>query len=266
MPARWPHAARDASGISWRDLSCDGTWGPPGGHFHTPFFFLNAKCQNTKVEPRDGAYVLRRGLGTWEVTYEGRRDSFRDEQGAEYVAWLLVHPPPQPIHAVALALEAGLTGGRTPWVAGALQQRNLGLDDAEAVRSLRRHARQLEAVLKDGAKSELVQAEARRKRQEILEFLRRNPWRSQDGAQKCVRAVTRAIHRLQRHLEWGVDAEGKRHPVLQAFARHLWEHLLLPSGRGGGPGGARAGTPFGGCFTYDPPPGVVWRRIELSQL
>jgi len=86
-------------------------------------------------------YALRRGLGTWEVTNEGRRDSFSDEQGAEYLT--------------------------------------------------------------------------------------------------C-----------------------KPHPVLQAFARHLREHLLSPSGRGGGHGGARAVTAFGGCFTYEPPPGVVWERIE----
>src|ERR1039458_2009930 len=34
IPTRWHHAARHASGISWRDLSRDGSWGPPGGHFH----------------------------------------------------------------------------------------------------------------------------------------------------------------------------------------------------------------------------------------
>jgi hypothetical protein len=34
IPTRWHHAARHASGISWRDLSRDGSWGPPGGHSH----------------------------------------------------------------------------------------------------------------------------------------------------------------------------------------------------------------------------------------
>jgi hypothetical protein len=143
-----------------------------------------------------------------------------------------------------------------------IQQRNLGLDDAEAVRNLRRQARQLEAVLSDEQESEPVRAEARRKRKEILEFLRRNAWRSQDSTQKCVRAVNRAIKRLHAYLARGVDAEGKPHPVLQAFARHLHEHLLVPSGRGGGPGGARGVTAPGGCFTYEPPPGVVWKRGE----
>ena len=207
-------------------------------------------------------YALRRGLGTWEVTYEGRRDSFSDELGAEYVVWLLLHPPPQPIHAVALALEGRHTPGHTPGAADVIAQRNLGLDDAEAVRNLRRQARKLAAVLEDERAGERVKAEARRERREILEFLRKNAWRSQDSAQKCVRAVSRAIKRLHSKLARAVDAEGKPHPVLQAFARHLREHLLKPSGRGGGQGEARAGTEFGGCFTYEPPPGVVWKRIE----
>ena len=223
---------------------------------------LKAGAQNVELEDRVGRYALRRGLGTWEVTFEGRRDSFSDEQGAEYVVWLLLHPPPPPIHAVALALEARHAPGYTPGAADVIQQRNLGRDDAEVVRSLRRQARKFEAVLADARASEPVKAEARRKREEILEFLRKNPWRSADGTQKCVRAVTKAIKRLCGRLARAVDAAGKPHPVLQDFALHLREHLLIPSGRGGGHGGTRAMTAFGGCFTYEPPPGVVWRRIE----
>jgi hypothetical protein len=154
---------------------------------------------------------------------------------------------------VALALEVS----QVPGAAGVIKQRSLGLDDAEAVRNLRRQARKLAAVLEDEVASERVKTDARREREEILEFLRKNPWRSQDRAQKCVRAVTRAIKRLHGHLARDVDAEGKPHPVLRAFARHLREHLLTPSGRGGGHGGARAVSAFGGCFTYEPPPGVV---------
>lgn len=60
------------------------------------------------------------------------------------------------------------------------------------------------------------------------------------------------------HLARAVDAQGQTHPVRQGFAGHLREHLLIPSGRGGGHGGARAVAAPGGCFTYEPPPGVVW--------
>src|ERR1035441_590345 len=189
---------------------------------------MKAGGPNAELEDRVGRYALRRGLGTWEVTFEGRRDSFSDEQGAEYVVWLLLHPPPQPIHAVALALEARHAPGYTPGAADVIQQRNLGRDDAEVVRSLRRQAREFEAVLADARASEPVKAEARRKREEILEFLRKNPWRSADGTQKCVRAVTKAIKRLCGRLARAVDAAGKPHPVLKDFALHLREHLLIP--------------------------------------
>jgi len=111
---------------------------------------MKTNWQNGEREPRGGRYALRRGLGTWEVTFEGERDSFPDEQGAEYVVWLLLHPPPEPIHAVALVIEA----------------------------------------------------------------------------------------------------------------RHLRKHLLIPSGRGARLGRVRAATGLGGCFTCEPPPGVVWKRLR----
>jgi hypothetical protein len=212
---------------------------------------------NAKSEIRH--YALRRGLGTWEVTFEGRRDSFADQQGAEYVVWLLTHPPLEPIHAVNLALEVNQAPGDTPWGTGGFQQRSLGLDDAETVRRLRRQARAFGAVLENEMESEAAKAEARRQREEILEFLRTNPWRSRDCAQKCVRAISMAIRRLYDHLAEGVDAEGKSHPVLQDFAWHLFQYLLVPSGRGGEHGGARRGLVMSkGCFTYEPPDGVVW--------
>ena len=141
-----------------------------------------------------------------------------------------------------------------------MQQRSLGLDDAAAVRALWRRQRELERVLEDDEAIEPVKAEALRELEEVTEFLRKSPWRSRDGAERCVRAVAVAIKRLHAHLAGAVDAEGKPHPVLQAFARHLHEHLLIPSGRGGGYGGAWAAVGSGGCFTYEPPPGVVWSR------
>ena len=201
---------------------------------------------------------MRRGLGFWELTFEGRRAVFKHEQGALYVACLLLDPPPEPIHALALALKARKENGQAPEEAELIQERNLGLDDAEAVRNLRRKQRALETVLDDELAIAAVKAEARREREEILEFLRKNSWRTRDNAGRCVRAVAVAIKRFHAHLAKAVDTEGRPHPVLQGFARHLREHLLTPSGRGGGHGGARARWTGGGCFIYVPPTGVVW--------
>ena len=206
----------------------------------------------------DHRFALRRGLGFWELTFEGQRAVFKHDRGALYVACLLLDPPPEPIHAIALALKARKMSGQSPEEAELIQERNLGLDDAEAVRNLRRKQRALETVLADELAIEPVKAEARREREEILEFLRKNSWRTRDNAGRCVRAVAVAIKRFHARLAKSVGAEGRPHPVLQGFARHLREHLLIPSGRGEGHGGARASWSGAGCFTYEPPPGVVW--------
>jgi hypothetical protein len=170
----------------------------------------------------------------------------------------LLHPPLEPLHALALALEARSLDGQPGGADEIIQQRSLGLDDAETIRRLRRQQRTLEAVLEDQREIEPVKAEARREWEEIADFLRQNSWRSRDSAQKCVRAVSMAIQRLHTHLARARNAEGRPHPVLQAFARHLYDHLLIPSGRGRRPGGMRVAGALAGCFTYEPPLDVVW--------
>jgi hypothetical protein len=203
-------------------------------------------------------YSLCRGLGFWELTFEGRKAIFKHEQGALYVACLLLDPPREPIHAVALALKAREMGRQAPGPVEIVQQRSLGLEDAAAVRALWRRQRALEAVLEDDQESEPVKAEALRELEEVTDFLRKSPWRCRGGAERCVRAVAMAIKRLHVHLAGAVDAQGEPHPILQAFARHLSDHLLTPSGRGGDHRKARALSPFAGCYTYEPPPGVAW--------
>jgi hypothetical protein len=66
-----------------------------------------------------------------------------------------------------------------------------------------------------------------------------------------------AIKRLHDRLAAAVDAAGKPDAVLRAFALHLHEHLLLPSGRGGSHSRAGAWT-LPGCSIYVPPKGILW--------
>jgi hypothetical protein len=58
---------------------------------------------------------------------------------------------------------------------------------------------------------------------------------------------------------WEVTFEG-RHAVFQheLGALFLHDYLLVPSGRGGAQARAQAVPGSAGCFTYEPPPGVVW--------
>jgi hypothetical protein len=220
-------------------------------------------------------YALSKGVGFWDLTFAGERAVFKHEQGAFYVAYLLLHPSAEPLHGLALALEikalcgqtegtceiADPTSGRLVRVANnaTLQQRSLGLDTAEAARNLHRKQQELEALLEDEDQIEPVKAEAQRELEAIYAFQKQHATRIRTSAEKAADAVGKAIKRLYHHLNSSVDEQGRPHRVLRAFAEHLKRYLLLPSGRCGGAGGLRAAENFGGCFVYQAPDGVEWR-------
>jgi hypothetical protein len=207
--------------------------------------------------PPTPQYVLRQRPGFWEVTFAGRQATFKHELGALYVAYLLLHPPRETIHGVALALHASERFGHPASPEETLHERVMGLEDAASVRTLWRRQRELERVLEDRHEIEPVKAEALRALEEITEHLRQSPWLSRHGAERCALAVNVAIKRLHDRLAAAVDAAGKPNSVLRAFALHLHGHLLLPSGRGGSHSRAGAWT-LPGCFIYVPPKGILW--------
>jgi len=217
-----------------------------------------------RSHPHECHYVLDRGLGYWALAFEGREMVFKHELGALYVAYLLLHPPKEPLHAVALALKARDRVGQGAGPDELAEERSMGLEEAAAVRALWRRQRELERILHDRLEIEPVKAEALRELEEITEYLRQSPWLSRHGAERCVRAVTAAMKRFYSHLAGGVDVEGKPDEVLQAFAMHLREHLLILSGRGGAHTRKQALSGFAGCFIYQPRPGVVWEVQSLK--
>ena len=203
-------------------------------------------------------YALRRGVQYWALVFAGRETVFKHELGALYVACLLLHPLKEPLHAVALALKARDMAGKPVGLDEVVEERSMGLEDAAAVRALWHRQRELERVLADRQEIEPVKAEALRELEEVTEYLRTSPWRSRHGAERCVRAVTVAIKRFYVRLAGARDAEGKPDEVLRAFALHLHEYLLVPSGRAGAWARAQAVPGSACCFIYQPPPGVVW--------
>ena len=209
--------------------------------------------------PASPAYALRRERDFWEVTYEGRRARFPHELGAQYVACLLLEPPREPIHAVVLALKARARFG--PGGGGVLRGTPpVDLNEAATVQALWRRQRELERVLADRWTIEPVKAEALRELEEVTEFLRRSSWPCRHGAARRARAVAVAIKRLHAHLAGASEADRRSHAVLTAFSRHLYHHLLVPSGRGGRHVRGWPTTPCPpGCFTYAPPAGIVWQ-------
>ena len=212
-----------------------------------------------RSHPNECRHALRRGAHYWALVFEGRETVFKHELGALYVAYLLLEPPREPLHGVALALKAREKLDQPAGPAEVLQERVMGLEDAAAVRALWRRQRELERILHDRLEIEPVKAEALRELEEVTEHLRQSPWLSRHGAERCARAVAVAIKRLHAHLAAAVDAEGRPDAVLRAFALHLQEHLLAPSGRGGAHARKQALSEFAGCFIYQPPPGVVWK-------
>jgi hypothetical protein len=231
------------------------TMPPAKNSEHVMRTIIGTTDRNLRNEPE---YALRRGVGFWELVFEGRQSIFRHELGALYVAYLLGEPPREPLHGVALALKAREKLGQPANAGEALQQRVMGLEEAASVRALWRRQRELEGVLQDRLAIEPVKAEAQRELEEITEGLRQSPWLSRHGAERCARAVGVAIKRLHARLAAAVDAEGKPDKVVRAFALHLHEYLLVPSGRGGGYAGEQAVSGFEGCFSYQAPKGVLW--------
>jgi hypothetical protein len=222
------------------------------------------QASTDRSHPDGCQYALRREANSWEVIFEGRQANFKHELGALYVAYLLLHPPREPIHGVALALHARQWLGQPASPAEALHQRVMGLEDAASVRTLWRRQRELERVLEDRHEIEPVKAEALRELEEITEHLRQSPWLSRHGAERCALAVNVAIKRLHARLAAAVDAAGKPDAVLRAFALHLLEFLLVPSGRGGAHARTQAVPKLPGCFIYTPPPGVEWEVQSLE--
>jgi hypothetical protein len=141
-----------------------------------------------------------------------------NELGALYAAHLLREPPREPIHGVALALNAREKLGQPAGPAEALQQRVMGLEDAAAVRALWHRQRELERVLANRLEIGPVKTEAQRELGEITEHLRQSPWLSRQGAERCAWAVAAALKHLCAGLAAVVDAGGKPDEVVSGKA------------------------------------------------
>jgi hypothetical protein len=219
-------------------------------------------------------YSLRKGAGFWELTFNGRRAAFKHDQGAAYVAYLLLNPPPEPIHALDLATRIAVLQGKQPVSAevadpatgqtvllsadARIQERSPELDNAIATRAVLRKQEELEELLQDEDQIEPIRLEAQRDLIALYDYEKSTGPKVRDSAQKAVRAVRMAINRFYARLLNSRDATGNPHPVLREFAAHLEKHLLLPSARHTLARGRLTRSELAGRFTYEPPPGVTW--------
>jgi hypothetical protein len=240
--------------------------------------------------PSAPLYVLRQDDRFWLLTFAGQPARFRHELGAIYVAFLLTHPALLPIHALRLAalcskyqrrVDCATTlldpaTGKTILVDchDTIQQRSLSLDDAENLQALRLKRDQFKSVATDPLASPKERAIAQQDLRDIEQYLRRQPGRTTDAAQRAVRAVRMAIMRFYRHLLAFDPATGKPNPVLALFAEHLRQFLLIPSSRYSAPRARSGRKGLAGCFTFEPPAGIIWtcsqavapREVDLLPL
>jgi len=92
-----------------------------------------------------------------------------------------------------------------------------------------------------------VKAEIERELIELYAYEKKHSAKVRDSAAKASDAVSRAIKRLYEHL---VNSRGLRNslnPVLREFGEHIFQHILVASGRTG-QGGFRNRSGFAGCF------------------
>ena len=193
-------------------------------------------------------YCLRKGLGGWLLIYDGEMTVLPDDKAVYYVAQLLLEPPPSPLHASVLA---NLVFGH----ALVENQRNLGRDDQETLAQQGQSRRECQAILEDETATAMERDEAQRDLAKINEWVRKYQRGTVAGEQKQARAISVGLLRLINDLERATGRKREPMPVLRAFGRHLRTYLWEASGRAPGRPG-KSNHP--GCFTYEPPAGVVW--------
>ena len=217
-------------------------------------------------------FALRRGLGFWEVVFEGKTATVKHEQGLAYVAWLVSHPG-ESILALDLATQVNASEGRNKGVAELLnpitgegvalqadsriQERAPALDRARTMKAVLQRQHELEALVEQQNLHVAVKEEAYRELIKLYDYEKRNSTRARDAAGRASDAVGRAVKRLERKLAQARKANGTANTNMALFAKHIRDHILIPSGRSGR-GGDQIGRVLKGILVYEAPTGVRW--------
>jgi 7-cyano-7-deazaguanine synthase in queuosine biosynthesis len=216
-------------------------------------------------------YLVRKELGVWRIRFDGKDTVARDCRAMELVAWLLMNPPDEPIHASVLETHvdgAPDTDGATAIDYGddnATQHSDVGGVIIEAAGkklkgkiSLPALKEKLTAARKDMNDRNLPQSardEAEAELNELLKAYDRGG-KVNGESEAAAERVRKGIRNFINELKAAKRQQGVINVPLCAFGEHLEEHLWLPSMGGKNRVGA-AGKP--GCFTYEAPSGVRWK-------
>lgn len=225
-------------------------------------------------------YALRKHSGIWHVVLAGRTAFILDDRAMQLVAYLLLNPPKEPVHAVPLenrvwggdgsegaAPEEAAQGNgegdaAEPVVEGSASDRQAcgaQLNKGENT-LLKKRFRELLEIVDDatlpGAERDAAQMEL----DELHQALDGTAARTIDSAAKTAERVRKLIKRLHTKLASATDEYNRPHPVLREFAEHLNRYLIIPSSRFAKGKGSRNRAGVAGTFIYEPPAGVVWNN------
>lgn len=222
------------------------------------------------VEKKDSANVfrLRHGLGGWTLVFKGEQDFLPDDRGVALIDFLLKNPPDEPIHAVAL--EALLDG--TPLAdgiggegneSGAIDPGKIGvLVEASGKKLtggvgvlLKRKLTELRSAVADVSLPQSERDDAEAELSQILKANNRGG-KMHGQAGRVADRVRKAMKKIITNCCKAELRRGVANTVLQEFGKHLHEFLWLPSMGGKARAGAAGKA---GSFTYERPPGVIWR-------
>lgn len=241
------------------------------------FQVLDSSPTNTFSVPGnkpESPYRIVRLAKGWKIVFSGQEAILTEQGGMRFVEYLLKNPPVQPIHVLELEAvtapvskvfsgpqeivhpetEESVSVDRT----AILQERNLGLDDAETQRALWAVRKESQAILDNPLSGPRERAVAQKSVEDIDAFLKRNGVKETSGAKASYDRVRKAFSRLLKLLKEFRDQQGRPEPVFIQFAEHLDEYLIQPSRRYSGTSRSRVRAKVAQTFTYEPPPGVTW--------
>jgi len=246
------------------------------------------KAQEEKqVVPLSTRYMLHKEAAGWRLVYDGQVVTLKEERGLLYVAYILKHPDESTILAASLPNKIASIRAKCARPPEAVQNNRLadiedvgpednpilhsaplagaqtaGIDPADMLEFKKLQAKKLayERTIAEKEPSSQACREAKVLLDKIETQMDHLTGLVSGKSGKIVRAVQRAVKRFIKNLEAAKDEAGQPDPVCQAFAKHLTEHLLIPSGRFAGPSRRHKAASQGtaGRYTYEPPSGVIW--------
>jgi hypothetical protein len=167
--------------------------------------------------------------GFWDLTFNGQHTVLKQHPALFYVAWLVAANQAQPIAALDLAAAVFSLFKynpdllfSAPWLCR--QQR-----DADVAKVMLRRQRALEKILDQPDSDDVVKAEVEREIVFIQNLQETYFGELLPPGEKTGERIMHDLLDLYAILSRALDAQGKPHLIIRAFAFHLLVCVVMPS-------------------------------------